>query len=416
MPSPPLICLITPGHVASTPRLVKNADALAEAGYRVHVVAAAPYPPNAALDADLLARAAWIYTSLGSPTFARRVVRKLSHVAARRVVLLRPPGLVTWAQRAQNALGPSLSAAAARVPAQLYIGHCLAGLPAAADAARRSGAHLAFDLEDYHDAETFEAIGSPVERSVRRTLQAALLPRCRALFASSPLIANKYTESYGVKPQTLLNVFPLSHAPHAPLRAEPPSEGRPAIFYWFSQTIGPGRGIERVIEIAGRMRTPVELQFRGYLFPGYADRLQTLAQRSGLRRRIAFLEPGPPSEMARLASHADLGLSIEESEPLNRDLCLTNKVFTYLTAGIPQLLSETAAQRSLAPALGDAALLADVARTESTASLLDLFFADTPRVQRGRDAAWSLARSRFCWEVEKKILLDAVQSMVPLAP
>ena len=33
------ICLITPGHVASTPRLVKNADALAAAGYEVHVVA-----------------------------------------------------------------------------------------------------------------------------------------------------------------------------------------------------------------------------------------------------------------------------------------------------------------------------------------------------------------------------------------
>jgi len=37
--SAPLICLLTPGHVASTPRLVKEADALVDAGYRVHVVA-----------------------------------------------------------------------------------------------------------------------------------------------------------------------------------------------------------------------------------------------------------------------------------------------------------------------------------------------------------------------------------------
>ena len=39
-----------------------------------------------------------------------------------------------------------------------------------------------------------------------------------------------------------------------------------------------------------------------------------------------------------------MGLSLEESRPRNRDLCLTNKVFVYLLAGIPQLLSHTAAQ------------------------------------------------------------------------
>src|ERR1700675_250118 len=34
------VCLITPGHLATNPRIVKEADALSEAGYDVTVIAA----------------------------------------------------------------------------------------------------------------------------------------------------------------------------------------------------------------------------------------------------------------------------------------------------------------------------------------------------------------------------------------
>ena len=32
------ICIVTPGYISSTPRVMKEADALAEAGFRVRVV------------------------------------------------------------------------------------------------------------------------------------------------------------------------------------------------------------------------------------------------------------------------------------------------------------------------------------------------------------------------------------------
>src|SRR5580692_10063341 len=34
------VCLITPGHLSTNPRIVKEADALSEAGYEVTVIAA----------------------------------------------------------------------------------------------------------------------------------------------------------------------------------------------------------------------------------------------------------------------------------------------------------------------------------------------------------------------------------------
>jgi hypothetical protein len=409
----PLICLITPGHVASTPRLVKEADALVEAGYRVHVVFGRNFPAADALDAPILRSAGWRFTRVerlaGAGAAARKIMRRL----ARRLIVHPRFATVKIAARANSAEALHLGRVAARVPAALYIGHCLPALPAAAMAARRRGSAYGFDAEDFHDAETAAVLSEQAERISAGVLQGRLLPGCAHLTASSPLISRQYERAYGVHPRTVLNVFPLSQAPATPVDNGRISEGRPARIYWFSQTIGAGRGLEAVVAVLGRMLAPVELNLRGFPAAGYGARLQALAIRAGLKRPIRFLSPAPSSEMARLAAGTDLGLSTEDRVPLNRDLCLTNKVFTYLLAGIPQLLSDTAAQRALAPDLGEAALLVDLGETDLVAGKLDDFFASPARAAAARRKARELAADRFCWDLEKSIFLDSIRSIAP---
>jgi glycosyltransferase involved in cell wall biosynthesis len=409
----PLICLITPGHVASTPRLVKEANALVEAGYRVHVVFGRNFPAADRLDADILRSAGWRFTRVDLGRGAAGIARKILRRLARRLVVHPRVASVGVAARANSAESLHLGRVAARLSAALYVGHCLPALPAAALAARRAGGAYGFDAEDFHDAETEAALSDPAERMAASVLQSRLLSGCAHLTASSPLISRRYEEVYRVRPRTVLNVFPLDQAPEASAGPGTITAARPARIYWFSQTIGEGRGLEAIVSVLGRMRTPAELQLRGFPAPGYAGHLQALAIQAGLRRPIRFLAPGPPSEMARLAASADLGLSTEESRPLNRDLCLTNKIFVYLLAGIPQLLSDTAAQSALAPELGEAAFLADLRQPDAVAAILDEFLSDPGRVAAARRKARELAAQRFCWDVEKSVFLDSIRAVVP---
>jgi len=413
--SPPLICLVTPGHAASTPRLVRNADALSEAGYRVHVVAGRHFPQADALDAELFRRAIWTYTQVGPGSGARALVRKAGRQLARAVVTHPRFASIPIAARAFNSESARLAAAAAQVSADFYLGHCLAGLPAAAFAAKQRGVPYGFDAEDFHDAETEASMADRADSTARRVLQSALLPGCSHLTAASPLIGAQFESTYGVSPSTLLNVFPVSEGPHVPADPGPVTEERAARFYWFSQTIGPGRGLESVIRIMGRMRTPSELHLRGFVSADYMSELRSLSRQAGVARDIHFLPPGSPAEMPLLAATADLGLSTEERHPLSRDLCLTNKVFAYLLAGIPQLLAKTRAQADIAPTLGSAALLCDLWQTEDAARLLDSFFSDARQVSAARLAAWDLARHIFCWDKEKEKLLASIQRFLPLA-
>jgi hypothetical protein len=410
--SAPLICLITPGHLASTPRLLKEADALVAVGFRVHVVAGNYYPPVEPLDQGVLATAPWACTRVdyraGAGVFARKILRR----AARSLVTSPLFASVCLAARAHHAETLHLAAAAAAVPADLYVGHCLGGLPAAALAAKSRGVGYGFDAEDFHDAETEAAIADPSDVAAARILHSQLLPGCRHLTAASPLIAAQYASVYGVRPAVVLNVFPRAQAPAGPVDPGLFGPQRPVRLYWFSQTVGPGRGLEKVLAVMGRMRTPAELHLRGFAAPGYVAELNALAARLGVPHPVQFLPPGPAAEMARLAAGADLGLSAEESSPLNRDLCLTNKIFIYLLAGLPQLLSATAAQRALAPELGDAGLLADFAKPEDTARQLDAYFADPARLRSARQSAWRLGQEKYCWDVEQEKFLTSIRRSV----
>ena len=114
--------------------------------------------------------------------------------------------------------------------------------------------------------------------------------------------------------------------------------------------------------------------------------------------------------MVTLAAAYDVGLSLETDASENRRLCLTNKVFTYLLAGIPAAMSDTPAQRGLAADLGAAALLVSLSDPEAIAAALDRLGGSPAALAEAKSAAWRLGRDRYNWDIEKDILLKAVDA------
>ena len=62
------------------------------------------------------------------------------------------------------------------------------------------------------------------------------------------------------------------------------------------------------------------------------------------KHELAIQETIPEEELFPLLAHHDFGLALERSSPKNRDLCRTNKLYSYPLAGCYTLLSKTAAQ------------------------------------------------------------------------
>jgi glycosyltransferase involved in cell wall biosynthesis len=407
------ICLISPGHLASDPRLVKEADALHEAGFAVRVVAGDTTAEVRPLDATIAARAPWPVAKVGTGGRSLHLARRLRQELAKRVLGC-GIGDLRQAVWALSALTPGLALAAAAEPADLYIAHYLPALPAAAWAARRHGAKLGFDAEDDHVGELVDAPENQLELAIRRRIEAHFLPQCHHLTAASLGIADAYRHRYGVNMTPILNVFPLALAGASDLAPRAAVNRRPLSVYWFSQTIGPGRGLEQVIEAMGKSSRPVHLSIRGSDFLGYSATLRSMAANACMANAVSFLSSAPPDQMARLAAGHDVGLASELGTPPNRAISLTNKIFIYLLAGIPVLMSDTAAQRRLSTELGDAARVVDLADPEGIAAVLDMWAKDERCLAAAKREAWRLAHTQFNWDLEKQIFLRRVDETLGL--
>jgi hypothetical protein len=399
---------VGPGNVAANPRLVKEADALQAGGFCVRVVAGDYMAPMRTLDRAVFARAGWSARTVAPGTYAGWIGRGLRRRACRWLID-RGVRSVDVAVLAENDLVGRLTRAAAAEPADLYIGHYLPGLVAAARAASRCGAALGFDAEDSHVDELPEVPALAARRSAREHVERTFLPHCRHLTAASPDIASALARRYGVAVRSILNVFPRSEAPPEPLTTAFQKGHGPPSLYWFSQTIGTGRGLEPVVDALGMMRTPARLHLRGVPASGYAEDLTARAARAGAADRLVFHPPEDPARMAVLAAPHDVGLALEQCQPPHRAICLTNKLFTYLLAGVPILYSPTPAQERLAPELGVAAFRADGPDSAGLAAALDGYFADTEWQSAARRVAWRLGQERFNWDVEQHAFLESVR-------
>jgi glycosyltransferase involved in cell wall biosynthesis len=407
MSAAPRVCLVSASHLASNPRIVKEADALHAAGFAVTVVASDHYPPARELDATLLARAPWACVRLApedhGPVAAASKLRRAACLALVRAGSRN----LEVASVAENGRHRDFAEAASRVAADLYIGHTASGLAAAGAAARRTGARLGFDAEDWHRREQLETERRPgLTRSIE-VIEDALVPLCAHLTAASPLIGEKYAALWGRPPVTILNVFPSAWPPASPTA---PADRIDAL-YWFSQTIGPDRGIEAVLPALALLPRHWELHLRGTPAPGYSSDLGARAAALSLAGRLKWLPPAAPDRLPALAAPYAAGLAIELTAPENRGLCLTNKIFTYVLGGTPVILSDTPAHRLLAPDLGAAARVADLSQPRELAdAALGLQGA------AAHDAAWALGRGRFNWEAESAALVESVRRALAARP
>ena len=401
------VCLVTTSQPSANPRLVKEADALAEAGFHVHVVGAHWVDWATDADTELLARRRWTMSFVDW----RRAVnpalwwksRLRQHAALATCRLTGPVRYVD--ELALTRLAPELAREARRQQADLFIAHNLGALPVALDAAARCGAAVGFDAEDFHSGQLSGA-GESLLRRVTESIERRTLPRCDYVTAAAPLIADAYAALCGIRrPAVVLNVFPRALRPLEP----PVRDGSAVRLYWFSQTIGANRGLEDAALALSHLPGSVELHVRGRWQEGYEARLRRLASDAGVAgSRIVAHPPAHPDEMVALAAPMDVGLALEPPVSTNNDVLWSNKVFTFVLAGLPVALSRTTGQSLLAQELGRAAVTYPPGDARGLAEALRPWIEQPALRAQAAEAAWQLGDRRFNWEVEQRAFLDVV--------
>ncbi len=412
---PSSICIVAPGYLASTPRVVKEADALCAAGYEVRVVfSEGGLDLLREHDALLLRDKRWRWSAI---RWSRRRPGEraaywraaIGYEIARRL----PAGLwARWAlaERAEGRLYSALARTAAAEPADLYIGHYPVGLAAAARAAGAHGARLGYDAEDLHTGED-DGTEAGRQRTERVDLiERTYLGRCAHVSAAAPRIADALAERYGVsRPVVIHNVFPW--ADRGRLDGKTVDRKGPGLsLCWFSQTIGFDRGIGEAIRGAGALPEPVQIHLRGSVSAEVKRAILTLARDSGtgVAERLHFHPPVPPMELLSRTAEHDVGLALEQGHTLSNLLTVTNKLLVYLLAGLAIAATDVPGQQDVLANCPASGALYPRGNWRALASVLEGWQRCPERLRACREAALAAARTRWNWERESGLLLDSV--------
>lgn len=243
------ILVLTSGPLCRHPRAFRAAQTLSSAGFEVTAMTVATRAEFERIDQRMLAGVGFrkIALACGQRQIAERAATWLARKAAVR------------GYQSPRAFGPyaGLLRHAREFAADLTLAHTELAL-CVARKLLREGRRVAVDFEDWHSEDLLpEARRSRPLRLLREVERDLLRGAAFTSTTSDALAGALATIAGGQRPLVLTNSLPLQPNPL------PRVSGAEIRLVWFSQTIGPGRGLEAFLDAWGLTKTPSRIRLLG---------------------------------------------------------------------------------------------------------------------------------------------------------
>ena len=403
------IVLLTGNSLRSNPRVVKEASVLTEDGYEVIVHGAWSSEQGAETDSSLAGRGGYSFVPLLPPDTLEGKLHRLVQRAARK--------FMPWSKWSFGLMPLVLEREAKRLKPNLVIAHSEPALFAAL-ALHSRGTKVGVDMEDWfsEDLPPEARRGRPIH--LLREAEKRLLGCAAHATCTTEAMADALVAEYGCpRPGRIYNVFPapvipdpvplVDRSPAAKSLGGTPSRGTSLrSIHWFSQTLGPGRGLEDLFSAASGIDGDFEIHLRGSR-GGYTAWLESVVPEA-LRSRVFIHELVSNEELPQRIAEHDIGFAGEATSIRSRNLTATNKIFQYLQSGLSVVASDTAGQQEVAArARGAVRLYRSGSRTELQQALRE-WLESPEKLAAAKAAAREAAAAEFHWEKEKTRFLGAV--------
>ncbi|TQI71943.1 hypothetical protein JM79_2894 [Gramella sp. Hel_I_59] len=267
------------------------------------------------------------------------------------------------------------------------IAHNLGAFYASVKLSEKNDIALQLDVEDYYPGEALY-FNKAYEKQNRMKLMAHSFLRAESVSYASKGIQLECEKHFKgdnqIENLTIINSFNAEDF-------KKPGNTHTNIIkcVWFSQHIGPNRGLEKVFA-AAKSLDRIEFHLIGN--PNY-NYLETVS----IGKNVMLHDIMKQEDLHEFLSQMDIGLALENVEADdNRNICLTNKFLAYVQAGLYILATDTFGQSQFLSSLDyNAGLIMEFSLEKSLQDLDRNLIQTTAKVER-----WQNARS-FSWENEQ---------------
>lgn len=295
---------------------------------------------------------------------------------------------------------------AAIIDSAAYHASDLYVLPAMAANARRRNAGLVYDARELYPFVQ-GTVGKPWATFFWSQLEARYVPRADVVMTVSDSIADRLQDAYGIRPPVVVHNVPdraqVEVSPY--LRENLPISESTLLVLHLGQ-LRNGRGCEILV------RAMREVRGAALVFLGTGperDPLKNLTVSEGVEASVFFLDPVPYDQVLDVAAGADVGVSLLEDTCLNHRLALPNKLFEYLMAGLPTIVSDF-------PEVGrvveefDVGLAVDPSRPDMVTQAIQKMVDDEPARLRWKSNTPKVTET-FSWSNASQVMTRAYQTL-----
>jgi glycosyltransferase involved in cell wall biosynthesis len=208
-------------------------------------------------------------------------------------------------------------------------------LPAAFVAARLRRKKLFYDSHEYF-TEAEGLTGHPVKKRIWLRIEKWILPRLDSMITVNESIAAIYRRLYNIPVHVVRNVPPLRPLPPLQSRNELGLPEHKRIIILQGAYIDPDRGAREAVSAMEYVDGAV------LLIAGAGRDLEAvkkMANAPALSGKVLFRDKMPFDMLQQYTRHASAGLSLDKPVHLNYTYSLPNKIFDYVHAGIPVVVS-----------------------------------------------------------------------------
>jgi len=265
---------------------------------------------------------------------------------------------------------------------------------------------LVYDAHEYFT----EQYGLKKRRFAYKTwkrIEAHIVPKLKYMITVSDSIADLYYEEYGVKAVVVRNIA-ISAADITPVsKASLGIPDEDLLIVLQGTGIHPGRGARELLE-AMKITSKVHL-----LIIGSGDALgeiTVMANDKSLAGKITFIPRLPWQEMMRYTKACDAGLSLDKDISLNQHFSLPNKIFDYISAGIPVISSSLPEVAKIVNGYCCGIIINEVTPLAISETLIKL--RDNPVLRTELKNAASVASVDLVWDKEKEKESDLFKKII----
>ena len=258
------------------------------------------------------------------------------------------------------------------------------------------GAKVCLDAHEYATGQLMHSRRwRKIQRPIIQRVQEERFPRMDGLTTVSDGICHLLNKEYQLKKECIT------------IRSMPRKKDLPCsavgerVTVLYHGNIDYIRGLHKAIKSMPQWPEEFDLVVRGYATPDYKDDLQVLVESMGLAHRVQFADPVPFDELIDAASEADIGYFVHKDLSPQKRFVLPNKFFEYIQAGLALCVSDLPSMAEIVKQHSLGVLVDDYSEEAIAIAMNSL---TKEKIRQCKQASIK-ARDELCWENESQKLI-----------